>query len=140
MPCEKYINVKETECNEINSLANTKKLTPNGKYFIRSAGDCEYVDGLGEHYDYECFGKDHIAREHGVFDEAGYVAYTGKIFFYSPKGQKERSLLSSFWLFEFYYTPTIDIEPFWLYTVKSCLHGQRRKTIYQNHPKAAVTS
>ena len=79
----KYINVKETECNEINSLANTKKLTPNGKYFIRSAGDCEYVDGLGEHYDYECFGKDHIAHEHGVFDEAGYVAYTGKAFVYS---------------------------------------------------------
>lgn len=92
----KYINVKETECNEINSLANTKKLTPNGKYFIRSAGDCEYVDGLGEHYDYERFGKDHIAHEHGVFDEAGYVAYTDKAFVYSLTVQKELSKLCSF--------------------------------------------
>ena len=42
-----------------------------GKYFIQSSGHYEYDDELGEYYDYERFGKDRIAREHGVFDEAG---------------------------------------------------------------------
>ncbi len=46
-----------------------------GKYFIQSSGHYEYGNELGEYYDYERFGKDRIAREHGVFDEAGYIAY-----------------------------------------------------------------
>lgn len=52
-----------------------------GRYFIQSSGRYEYDDELGEYYDYERFGKDRVAREHGVFDEAGYIAYNGTLGF-----------------------------------------------------------
>lgn len=52
-----------------------------GRYFIQSSDRYEYDDELGEYYDYERFGKDRIAREHGVFDEAGYIAYNGTLGF-----------------------------------------------------------
>ena len=52
-----------------------------GRYFIQSSGHYEYDDELGEYYDYERFGKDRVAREHGVFDEAGYIAYNGTLGF-----------------------------------------------------------
>ena len=52
-----------------------------GRYFIQSSGRYEYDDELGEYYDYERFGKDRVAIEHGVFDEAGYIAYNGTLGF-----------------------------------------------------------
>lgn len=52
-----------------------------GRYFIQSSGRYEYDDELGEYYDYKRFGKDRVAREHGVFDEAGYIAYNGTLSF-----------------------------------------------------------
>ena len=52
-----------------------------GKYFIQSSGRYEYDDELNEYYDYERFGKDRVAIEHGVFDEAGYIAYNGTLGF-----------------------------------------------------------
>ena len=52
-----------------------------GRYFIQSSGRYEYDDELGEYYDYKRFGKDRVAREHGVFDEAGYIAYNGTLGF-----------------------------------------------------------
>lgn len=50
-----------------------------GRYFIQSSGHYEYDDELGEYYDYERFGKDCVACEHGVLDEAGYIAYNGTL-------------------------------------------------------------
>ena len=49
------------------------------RYFIQSSGHYEYDDELGEYYDYERFGKDCVACEHGVLDEAGYIAYNGTL-------------------------------------------------------------
>ena len=59
-----------------------------GRYFIQSSDRYEYDDELGEYYDYERFGKDRIAREHGVFDEAGYIAYNGTLGFDEIMEQK----------------------------------------------------
>jgi len=58
-----------------------KTLEDYGRYFIKSSGHYEYDDELGEYYDYERFGKDRVAHEHGVFDEAGYIAYNGTLGF-----------------------------------------------------------
>ena len=63
-----------------------------GKYFIQSSGHYEYDDELGEYYDYERFGKDRIAREHGVFDKAGYIAYNGTLGFDEIMEQDNESI------------------------------------------------
>lgn len=63
-----------------------------GKYFIQSSGHYEYDDELGEYYDYERFGKDRVAREHGVFDEAGYIAYNGTLGFDEIMEQDNESI------------------------------------------------
>ena len=63
-----------------------------GRYFIQSSGHYEYDDELGEYYDYERFGKDRVAREHGVFDEAGYIAYNGTLGFDEIMEQDNESI------------------------------------------------
>ena len=47
------------------------------------SASCKFwlAETFGEYYDYERFGKDRAAREHGVFDEAGYIAYNGMLGF-----------------------------------------------------------
>ncbi len=52
-----------------------------GWRFIQNHGRFEYDDELEKYFDYERFGKDRVAREHGVFDEAGYIAYKGALGF-----------------------------------------------------------
>ena len=63
-----------------------------GRYFIQSSGHYEYDNELGEYYDYERFGKDRVAIEHGVFDEAGYVAYNGTLGFDEIMDQDNESI------------------------------------------------
>ena len=60
-----------------------KIITPEdyGRHFIQNHRHFEYDDELEKYFDYERFGKDRIAREHGVFDEAGYIAYSGTLGF-----------------------------------------------------------
>ena len=69
-----------------------KTLEDYGRYFIQSSGRYEYDDELGEYYDYERFGKDRVAREHGVFDEAGYIAYNGTLGFDEIMEQDNESI------------------------------------------------
>ena len=63
-----------------------------GKYFIQSSGHYEYDNELGEYYDYERFGQDRVAREHGVFDKAGYIAYNGTLGFDEIMEQDNESI------------------------------------------------
>ena len=69
------------DANSFDFYPEIKTLEDYGRYFIQSSGRYEYDDELGEYYDYERFGKDRVAREHGVFDEAGYIAYNGTLGF-----------------------------------------------------------
>lgn len=52
-----------------------------GRYFIQDSGRFEYDPELADYYDYRRFGKERIAREHGVFNEAGYIVYNGTMSF-----------------------------------------------------------
>lgn len=52
-----------------------------GRYFIQDSGRFEYDPELSDYYDYRRFGKERIAREHGVFNEFGYVVYNGTMSF-----------------------------------------------------------
>lgn len=52
-----------------------------GRYFIQDSDRFEYDPELADYYDYRRFGKERIAREHGVFDEAGYIVYNGTMSF-----------------------------------------------------------
>ena len=63
-----------------------------GRYFIQSSGRYEYDDELSEYYDYERFGKDRVAIEHGVFDEVGYIAYNGTLGFDEIMEQDNESI------------------------------------------------
>ena len=63
-----------------------------GRYFIQSSGHYEYDDELNKYYDYERFGKDRVAIEHGVFDEAGYIAYNGTLGFDEIMEQDNESI------------------------------------------------
>ena len=63
-----------------------------GRYFIQSSRRYECDDELGEYYDYERFGKDRVAIEHGVFDEVGYIAYNGTLGFDEIMEQDNESI------------------------------------------------
>lgn len=52
-----------------------------GRYFIQDSDRFEYDPELADYYDYRRFGKERIAREHGVFNESGYVVYNGTMSF-----------------------------------------------------------
>ncbi len=48
-----------------------------GRYMIQESGHFGYDDHLEGFYDYEKYGKQHIAAEQGEFTDQGYVAYHG---------------------------------------------------------------
>lgn len=50
-----------------------------GRYMIRESGYFEYDDELDEFYAFKKYGEQRIAREYGLFTEAGYVSYHGFI-------------------------------------------------------------
>ena len=48
-----------------------------GRYMIVDSGHFEYDPNLDEYYDFEKYGREHIAQEEGQFNEYGYVSYHG---------------------------------------------------------------
>ena len=50
-----------------------------GKYRIRESGRFAYDPDLEEFYDYEKYGRQHMAQENGVFTDLGYLAYHGSL-------------------------------------------------------------
>lgn len=50
-----------------------------GRYMIRDSEHFEYDENLAEYYDYEKYGRERMEREHGGFNDRGYVSYHGTL-------------------------------------------------------------
>lgn len=50
-----------------------------GRYMIAQSGHFEYDDNLAAYCDFEKYGRQRIAQEHGEFNTRGYVCYHGTL-------------------------------------------------------------